>query len=80
MLEILYNVYNLSDYFNKYAFKLYVIGGNGIYYYGFIDISNKVYTLNIEYSKTFKEEISLLLDSSKCIPYKNKDKIFVICD
>ena len=79
MLELFYNVYNLKDYFNNNSFKMYLFGSNGTYYYWFIDDENKkVYTVNIEYSKEYRGEVSILIDPGKYFPYKNKDKIFVV--
>jgi len=78
MLDLFYNVYNLKDYFNNNNFKMYLFGSNWVYYYWFIDIENtKSYILNVEYSKTFRIEVSLIIEPWKYLPYKNKDKIFV---
>jgi len=78
MLEILFNVYNLKDYFNENSFELYIVGNNGIYYYWFVDVQNtKTYTLNEIRSNDFREKVSILIDPDKCFPYKNKDKIFL---
>jgi hypothetical protein len=78
MLELLFNVYNISSYLNENSFKLYIFWNFWTYYYWFINTDNsKIFTLNIEYSTNFRDEVSVLIEPWKVFPYRDKDRILV---
>lgn len=78
MLDLFYNIYNMKDYFNQNKFKMYLFWSNGIYYYGFINMDKKEYTLNVDYSNEFRDEVSIIIEPWNYFPYKNKDNMFVV--
>jgi hypothetical protein len=81
MIELLYNIYNLQDYFNKNSFKMYLVWNNGLYYYGFIDLNNKkIFTLNETRTNLFRAEVNILINPWKYFPYKEKDIILLWYD
>lgn len=78
MLNLFYNIYNMKDYFNENNFKMYLFWWHWIYYYGFICLEKKEYTLNIEYSSEFRSNVSLIIEPWSYFPYKNKDNMFIV--